>query len=193
MNKKFWLTFVAVAAAVVMYGVSVSAQPGDTSDPLVSKTYVDGQINQLKTLINNLSGTSGVSGTATLNQSEKDAMVAEVLAYIETVYGESLRNTQAGAVQPVQSSSEEAVFTVVHAYKGQTLMGQSSTEIILRGGTATAVTGVNGLCDITGGADVMNGMNIKTNHLLIVPVGDGRGMTFTSDAYLMIKGGYYFV
>ena len=48
-----------------------------------------------------------------------------------------------------------------------------------------------GISDITAGADLPAGTNVSTNHLLLVPRDDGRGLTITSDiAYLMIKGAY---
>lgn len=188
MNRKPWLAAVCTVVVVLMtvvYGrVSAAAQPGDAADPLVSKSYVDTQINQLKAIIASTVGTAGTpGGAATVTQTEREAIIAETLAYIEAIYGDSLR----------QSGGTGAEFVTVRAEKGQTLIGNASTEIILRGGSAVAVTGVNGLCDVTGGADITNGTGVKLNHLLIVPANDGRGMTFTSDAYLMVKGGYYIV
>lgn len=173
----------AILIAVVLFGsVSASAQPGDAADPLVSKSYVDGQIDQLRSIM-------ATGGSSSVSQADRDAIVAEVLIYFETVYGDLLR--QATNTQP--QAGEVVPYEAVFAEKGRTLVALSGTEIILRGGSATAVTGVNGLCDVTVGADITNNMNIPLNHLLIVPASDGRGMRFTADAYLMIKGGYYFV
>lgn len=178
----------AVCVAVLLCGVSASAQPGDAADPLVSKNYVDGQIDQLRAIIAGISGGSTGAGGGTLTPAEHDAIVAEVLAYMETVYGESLRQTQPGG----QAGDGDA-FTVVRAFKGQTLYGSDGAELILRSGKATVVAGANGLCDITAGVDVLNGGNVITNHLLIVPVGDGRGFAFSTDVYVMVRGGYYLV
>jgi len=84
------------------------------------------------------------------------------------------------------------LFTVVRAEPGSTLIGGASTEIILRYGQATAVSGVNGLANVTSGHDLMNGHRVPLNHLLIVPQADGRGMQFHTVGYLMIKGDFHF-
>ena len=40
------------------------------------------------------------------------------------------------------------------------------------------------------GGDLQNGVACPSNHLLIVPMSDGRGVKVTEDAILMIKGSY---
>lgn len=74
---------------------------------------------------------------------------------------------------------------------GQKLIGGEGTEIILRSGEATAIdNGANGVSDITQGVDVMTGGMIYTNHLLLVPRNDGRGITAVTDIWVMIRGTY---
>ena len=144
-----------------MTAVSVGAQPGSTDDPLVTRSYVDNLFAQL-------------TGGGANNQ----AVVSDVMAQIEQLYGDALRG---GA----------AVFRPVEALAGQRIIGHEGTELILRSGTATAhAPGENGLSNLTQGADLMHGANITANHLLLIPRRDGRGVYVTQDAWFLIKGGY---
>lgn len=89
------------------------------------------------------------------------------------------------------SASAPASFTVVNMSKGQTLIAAAGTELILRMGSATIVaTEKGGLADTTFGEDLSNGTAMPANHLLIVPVADGRGITASNDVLVMVKGGY---
>ncbi|HHW49369.1 MAG TPA: hypothetical protein GXX14_12250 [Clostridiaceae bacterium] len=87
-----------------------------------------------------------------------------------------------------------AKFEVLELEEGQQLITGASTEIILRGGKATAIASQNGgLSDVTAGdgRDILTGENVPLNHLLIVSRDDGRGLKVTSKkAYLLVKGTY---
>ncbi len=87
--------------------------------------------------------------------------------------------------------TEQMSFKVVSLSKGQTLDCKAGAELILRMGTADIVaTAKGGLADVTAGTDLSNGMHMPSNHHLIVPVGDGRGVMATSDCLVMVKGEY---
>ena len=47
-----------------------------------------------------------------------------------------------------------------------------------------------GVADVTQGIDLQNGAVMPSNHLLIVPLDDGRGAQMLSDGIIMIKGNY---
>jgi hypothetical protein len=132
---------------------------------------------------------------ATITQEQRNQLIAEAIVSFENAYGDLLRqaasNAQAGP-PPQVSEADASLFEVVFAETGKIIYGDSSTEMILRGGSAIVVCGENGVCDVTSGEDLYSGQNVPYNHLVIIPVGDGRGFYVTSDAYLMIKGGYYF-
>lgn len=86
---------------------------------------------------------------------------------------------------------QNQAFTVVNVLKGTTVLGEAGTEMILRMGSGTVVaTQKGGLADTTAGYDLPSGTAMPSNHMLIVPLGDGRGFTATSDSIVMIKGGY---
>ena len=82
-------------------------------------------------------------------------------------------------------------YTPIQLTAGQKLIGKEGTEIILSSGEATAIdNGANGISDITAGTDLMTGMQVALNHLLLVPRDDGRGITAVTDIWVMIRGDY---
>lgn len=126
---------IAVAAA--------SGTPGSQDDPVVTKSYVDQKIAELKN-----GGSSGSTGSG-------------------------------------------AVFKVVEVDAGKKVLGGEGTELILRGGEATALdNGKDGISDLTAGVDLKEGTVITRNHHLLVPMSDGRGIAVKAKAWVMIKGDY---
>lgn len=152
---KFKKTFIAVGAAILLIGsATVFSAPGDESDPLVTLSYINKTVDQIKIYIDG----------------KVDA--------IETGTG---------------SPSISNELQVLELKKGQYLIGSAGTEIILRGGRATAYgVGTNrGLSDVTAGVDIDNGnKQLPYNHLLIVPRNDGRGAYCTDNATFMVRGAY---
>ncbi len=182
MKKKYMLAAVlslVLASGILAQGMAASIQPGSTSDPLVSKSYVDDRINQLLSMIGGGSQpvitqtptVGSISGTAT------DEIVTDVMAQIKFLYGDKI--------------GTQAAFVPVNATKGQILLGGEGAEIILRSGKAVGFcNGTDGVVDTTDGAEIFNGAEIKANHLIIVPRSDGRGAAITEDAWFIVKGSY---
>ncbi|MFK0524818.1 hypothetical protein ACINKY_21695 [Paenibacillus illinoisensis] len=157
-------------------------QPGTADDPVVTKSYVDQQIQQaLGGKVNTGSGTnnadngngagnSGSAGTGTTGSTGGDA-----------------------SLPPVVSGASDAV-EIVTVKPGQQLIGASGAEFIVRSGKAMIVSeGTNGVADLTDGVDLTNGQAAPTNHLLSFPR-DGRGITvLDGNKYsltVMVRGGY---
>ena len=81
--------------------------------------------------------------------------------------------------------------TADNASAGQQIICSAGTELILRMGSASVIaTEKGGIADTTDGFDLADGTFMPANHLLIVPVSDGRGVRATTDIIVMIKGGY---
>lgn len=139
-------SIIAIGAAVVLLGSTVVfSEPGTETDPLVTLSYVNRSIDQIKTYIDEKINSGG--GTYELE--------------------------------------------VVNVAKGQFLLAKAGTEIILRGGLATAVVSdLGGLTDITAGVDLGKDISIPNNHLLLIPRDDGRGVYCTTDAVFMVRGEY---
>lgn len=81
---------------------------------------------------------------------------------------------------------------VVEATKGQVVVLGAGSEIIVRSGETTAISGMSGgLADVTGAKDLVTGDKVPNQHLLISSRDDGRGVKVVSDkAYMLIRGSY---
>ena len=85
----------------------------------------------------------------------------------------------------------EMKFRIVEIEAGKSVVCSAGTEIILRMGTCSVIgTQKGGVSDVTMGYDLPNGTNVQGNHLLIVPLDDGRGVKASTNCLLMIKGSY---
>ena len=86
---------------------------------------------------------------------------------------------------------EELTFKVVTVEKNKTLICGAGAEVIQRMGTSTVVaTQKGGIADTTVGYDLADGTATPSNHMLIVPVADGRGFKTQTECIFMIKGSY---
>lgn len=145
----------------------------------------------VKTLISVTVGALLLGGTVAFSEPgdsddpvvTKSYIVSVVVPQLKAYVEQRLGNSEANAY------SDE--FVVVDILSGQTVSCEAGAELILRKGSATVIaTDKGGLADTTAGYDLGNGSAMPANHLLIVPVDDGRGFRATSDAIVMIKGGY---
>ncbi len=112
-----------------------------------------------------------------------DKVVPEIKAYVDQQLG----------IIPSDGSvtASPTSFDVVSVSKGRTLIGEAGTELILRMGKGTIIaTQKGGLADTTAGYDLSNGTQMPSNHLLIIPVADGRGFKAENEVLVMVKGGY---
>ena len=193
------VTFVVVAA-LTYFSVSASAAPGDATDPLVTRRYVDERITQLTAEISALRAQMGLAPGPSapnqpINQTERDALFADMMIYFETVYGEMLRAAMAGVgtTDPHSAVSAVVPFEPLFVPAGHRLVAEAGVELIVRSGQAIAVSGPDGMVNVTAGRDVTNGEQVPHNNLLLVPRTDGRGLHFVTDSWLMIKGRYEIV
>jgi len=178
------LIFAGDFAVTKSYG---AGQPGTNADPLVSKSYVDDRIDQL------LKG--GVTGgTASgVSSADKDEIVSDVMAQIEFLYGDKLKEAPTGTYEAPTDTygASSASYAPVSLSAGQILIGGEGAEIILRSGKASVYSTVSdGLGDVTDGSDLKNGAPVSKNHLLIVSRDDGRGVKAGDDVWLLVKGSY---
>ncbi len=113
-----------------------------------------------------------------------NVLLPKIYSYIDKAVG------GAGTGQP---SGGSPVFEVVNVRAGQKITCAKGTELILRMGSGKIIGSMRGgLADITAGVDLADGTAIPSNHMLIVPLADGRGLQMdkSGDAIVMIKGGY---
>lgn len=184
-------------SAVLIANAASSAQPGSEFDPLVTKSYVDEQIQKLSEKIGSGKSTGGSSSSKTgsvdeqvisnLRTDVRDLTNLIIDAYTKI---QSLEKQNLELIQKMQAL--ESGFTVVEASKGQAVLLGAGSEAIVRSGETTAMTGMyGGLADVTSGTDLKTGDVVPNQHLLISARDDGRGIKVVSDvAYLLIRGSY---
>lgn len=114
------------------------------------------------------------------------------MAFSFMAFGTS--NEPGSSNDPLVSKSyvdSKTSYKVIELKTGQQLIGKEGTEIILRSGIATAIdNGANGVSDLTAGKDLMTGMDVGLNHMLLVPRDDGRGINAVTDIFVMVRGDY---
>jgi len=198
--KSLIIMFLVASVIALAQFVPVLAQPGDANDPLVTRRYVDDrisevriEINQLRTIVNNIvPGSVGGNIGGNISNADRDALFGEVMLYFEAMYGDMLRAAMAvaDATDITPGTPQVVPFEPLFVPAGRTLVAEAGVEFILRSGHATAVSGPDGMVNITAGTDVTHGVRIPLNNLMLVPRSDGRGLHFVTDSWLMIKGNY---
>ncbi|MDI9482795.1 MAG: hypothetical protein QM315_06385 [Bacillota bacterium] len=205
MNKNKRVLFIVIAficvtaAFTAAHAAATSAQPGSEFDPLVTKSYVDEQIQKLSQKIGSGSSGSARPSTGTGSGSVDEQVinnlrtdVSDLTSLIIEAYMriQSLEKQNMELIRKVEEL--EQGFTVVEAAKGQRILLGAGAEVIVRSGEALAVQGeLGGLADVTAAKDLTGGMQITNQHLLISSRKDGRGLQVVSDVvFLLIRGGY---
>lgn len=156
-------------------GASVGSQPGTVDDPVVTKSYVDQQIQKA------LQG--GTVSSPTQAPSATTAPVATTAPTAAPTQGSG--NTSSTAGNAVE---------IVDVKPGQTLIAGAGAEFIVRAGKAKIYSlDTNGVADLTDGVDLVNGIAAPSNHLLSFPR-EGRGITVqdgqTLGLVVMVRGTY---
>ncbi len=110
------------------------------------------------------------------------------LSYLQEVFMPLIRQEIDNKTKKTDTGGGEN-FDVITLQQGQKLIGEAGTELILRMGQAIILsTEKGGLADTTWGEDLHDGENMPPNHLLIVPVSDGRGLVANTEVLVMVKG-----
>lgn len=164
--KKIKVSVLIFLIVFLSFNVAVALDtPPDENDPLVTQSYVELRINQVKTYFD-----------------EKINSIVSDVSSLKTEISNMKQTTP----------SNNAFEPVILKY-GQRFIGEAGTEFILRVGTGKSITtDEGGIVDATGGIDIQNNKELPKQHLLIIPRSDGRGMQVTDKqgAIIMVKGGY---
>lgn len=125
---------------------------------------------------------------AAQDYSSEDPLISK--SYLDNVFYKQVTDYVDSKVSsPV--STEYQVITLTH---GQTITATTSLEIILRPGSSAVVVSPvpeNGIADLSNGTELYDGYDVPINAYCLIPRGDGRGITCTSEtAYVMVRGGY---
>ncbi|MEK5490482.1 hypothetical protein MKZ24_07095 [Paenibacillus sp. FSL R7-0297] len=157
-------------------GAGVGSQPGTADDPVVTKSYVDQQIQKA------LQGGTITTPTQAPSATATNAPAATAAPTPAPTQGTGNTGTTGNASE------------IVDVKPGQTLIAGAGAEFIVRAGKAIIYSqDANGVADLTDGVDLANGAVAPTNHLLSFPR-DGRGITVqngqTLGLVVMVRGSY---
>lgn len=189
--KKYttWLMATATIGIGIWVGSSfltvsnASSQLGSADDPVVTKSYVDQQIQ--KALGGSTSSSSG-NTTNTDSSSKNNTPTTQPTA-------PATPTTSTTPADP--STTSGAISTkVVEIRPGKKLIAAAGTEVIVRTGKATVYSSdKNGILDLTAGSEMGGAQAIPNNHLLLFPR-DGRGVevaiTQGYNATVLVIGDY---
>ncbi len=167
MKKKI---FILSLISFVLFSSLAVFTFSDSEDPLISKSYLDKKMQELRTDI-----IRQVGGKKESNKDSDDIVIDS---------GNSSYNSG-------ESESSSSKFVVLHFDKGQKVVLGASTELILRSGKCKLLDPTtNGIPDLTNGSNISLGQVIPLNHLLLSPRDDGRGIECQTETWLLIKGSY---
>lgn len=159
--KKSLLSFLAVVFLLTLF-VSADSNYSTADDPLVSLSYVNNVL--------------------------KPQIISEVLNEVKSQYPSI----------GVPNSGAQSTYTLVELKKGGRIEATGCCEIIMTYGSSSAfVTSSDnmyagvGLDDLTVGKRLLDGDLVMSDHYIVIPKGDGRGVSVTSDsAYFLVRGEY---
>lgn len=156
-------------------GAAVANQPGTAEDPVVTKSYVDQQIQQA------LKGGGGSTPQATTPSTSTGGSTGTP-------------GTSAGTPAGGNNSAAANQVEIVELKPGKKLIAAAGAEFIVRAGKAAIYSeDQNGVADLTDGKDITNGGAVTNNHLLSFPRA-GRGIQHqegqTHPLTVMVRGGY---
>lgn len=170
---KLSLTVIVLGAGVALgsifditaQGAGVTGQAGTADDPVVTKSYVDQQIQK---------ALGGGTTTPTTPTTPTD-------------------NGNNNSGNNSSSASSDQV-TIVTVKPGEKLIAAAGAEFIVRNGHAVIYSAdSNGVADLTDGKDITNGQAVGNNHLMSFPRA-GRGIMVQDDVKssltVMVRGGY---
>ncbi len=161
------LAVIACSFTALQLAPIVKAQ-ADSSPVIYDSTYIDKMEANLKSMI----------------QSSSDDLKKQIAA----------TSSQTDVEKELADLKESMVFKIIKLPAGKTLVAGASTEMIIRNKDRVVAyvdkTATGGISNLISGKDIPNGAIIPDNQLLLVPKADGRGVTATQDADIMIKGMY---
>jgi len=202
------VTSLLLVALLLAGYLAVAAEYGSQNDPLVTLSYIEELLPELRETINNAVKDKTAEFDSALDKKIQEAMnsIDAKIAQFETDYSADVADesfiasvadlvsqkigSAGGSGDSSSSGGTSELFKVVRFKSGQTVIGEVGTEILWRIGTATVVSpGSPGLIDVSTGSDLANGGTLQQNHLYVVTV-EGRGFKASSDCVILMKGPY---
>lgn len=159
-------------SVLLVSGISMASlgDAGTQTDPLVTKSYVEKRLTEIEKKVT-------------------DAATAQTTQQVNSAKSQLEALIKASASTGGSTGASE--FSLIQVKTGDVIIMGENAQFVMRAGLATAIGGQGGgLSDLTAGKDLKNGESLETNHLVLIPKNDGRGIKMGYDGWLMIKGSY---
>lgn len=165
MKRTLLITVIfAVSLVTTAYANQMVAAPGSSDDPLVSKSYVDQAMQQLRQ-----------EQAVFINQ-----QIQSQLGNITPQPGTS----GSTAVQVMELKAGQAIY----GKEGTQFIVRTGKVKVIAGAKG------DGIPDLTSGSDLKGNQQVELNHLLLVPRTDKRGLKVADDspssAFIIVIGDY---
>ena len=199
------IAVVFILCGIVCVSFVYASEAGSNDDPIALKSYVDAKFSALEKKFTGTPETSADAPTGTSTNVNADVadLAKKVDSLTKTVAtlkseNETLKRsvqqasgTGTDSVDGIGKGSVGYIFEIHEIKSGQRVLLGASTEMIIRTGSAQAIKGeLGGVIDLITGEELDAGDDVTINHLLLSSREDNRGVRFTEDAYVMIKGAF---
>ncbi len=169
------LLLVVMSFAII---ISANAEPGDATNPLITKDYLDSVVSSL------------VAENGSLN-AEVESLKSQIENINSNIFDSEQFKTEIENMINNALSGVDTGYKTVEIATGSTVMLGEGAEMIIRTGIVTAVTpsSTAGLYDLSDGAVITNNQNIKAGHYILATRTE-RGFKTESDTVVLIRGEY---
>ena len=194
-NEKKLRVIAAVCAIVVSSAVTVYAAYDSSKDPVVSLSYLTEVFKpSVKSdLKSELSG--DVKNQVASAKNDLSGEISQMKNSISDELYSKLSDDYAAPIAALQRQVDALsnVYAEVAMQKNARLTADAASEIVVLSGSVTVRCSDpdSGIIDCTDGVILYDGQSVPANHKLLVPQnGDGRGVTASTAATLLVRGGY---
>ncbi len=194
-NEKKLRVIAAVCAIVVSSAVTVYAAYDSSKDPVVSLSYLTEVFKpSVKSdLKSELSG--DVKNQVASAKNDLSGEISQMKNSISDELYSKLSDDYAATIAALQRQVDALsnVYAEVAMQKNARLTADAASEIVVLSGSVTVRCSDpdSGIIDCTDGVILYDGQSVPANHKLLVPQnGDGRGVTASTAATLLVRGGY---
>lgn len=174
-SKRVKNTLILILAATTIISTIVHASnpPGSAQNPIISLEYLEERLASLD---------------STITEEQLTAIIQTVTANVMF----HMQNNQGNIPAMPGTTPDNESFIPIFLESGTILTGDYGTELIIRGGTVLAyVYGYDGIVNITSGTEHFSDEVLRHNELLLIPRRGPRGIRVMTDAWVMIRGGYF--
>ncbi len=169
------IIIILILSTIILYPIiGFSSDSTNNDDPLITLSYLDYRLDEFNTSFEETTSTQAI-----------------IIEELETKINEQseLIDKLNSSINSLKVSSSN--LEIVELNANQKIILEAGSEIILRAGTAYAITSdQGGLSDVTAGVDIKANQSIPRNHQLIIPRSDGRGVYVDNYAIFMVVGVY---